>query len=110
MSQLIFKRLLCSSDNNVPARLQMSNLNNDLFTRHSRIDPKCPCGHPQETAEHYLPHCTTYHAIRPTTIFTLPTDQIDIRTLLYGDLNLQNLENEQIFFAVHDIINQFKRL
>ena len=46
----VFKRLLCSSDNNVPAynyigdriaqrnhcllRLQMSNLNNDLFTRH----------------------------------------------------------------------------
>ena len=50
----VFKRLLCSSDNNVPAyyyigdgiaqinhcrlRLQMSNLNNDLFTRHLRID------------------------------------------------------------------------
>ncbi|WP_419611672.1 reverse transcriptase domain-containing protein [Thiolapillus sp.] len=122
----VFKRLLCSSDNNVPAyyyigdriaqinhcrlRLQMSNLNNDLFTRHLRIDPKCPCGHPQETAEHYLLHCTRYHTIRATTIFTLPTDQIDIRTLLHGDPNLQNRENEHIFLSVHDFINQSKRL
>ena len=101
----VFKRLLCSSENNVPAyhyigdriarinqcrlRLQMSNLNNDLFTRHLLIDPKCPCGHPKKTAEHYLLHCTTYHTIRATTIFTLPTDQIDIKTLLYGDPNPQ---------------------
>ena len=61
--------------------------------------------HPQETAEHYLLHCITYHTIRATTFFTLPTDQIDIGTLLYGDPNLQNWENEQIFLTVHDFIN-----
>ena len=96
--------------NHCRLRLQMSNLNNDLFTRHLRIDPKCPCGYPQETAEHYLLHSTTYHTICATTIFTLPTDQIDIRTLLYGDPNLQNRENEQIFLTVHDFISQSKRL
>ena len=88
----------------------MSDLNNDLFTRRRRTDPKCPCGYPQETAEHYLLHCTTYHIIRATTIFTLSTDQIDISTLLYNDPNLQNRENEQIFLTVHDFINQTKRL
>ena len=85
--------------NHCRLRLHMSNRNNDLFTHHLRIDPACPCGHPQETAEDYLLHCTTYHTIRATTNFTLPTDQIDIKTLQYGDPNLQIREHEQIFLT-----------
>ena len=70
-------------------RLEMSNHNNDLVNRHLSADPKCSCGYSKETAEHYLLHCPNYSNIRARTILTLPSGQTDIRTLLYGNLDLR---------------------
>ena len=69
-------------------RPEMSNLNNDLVNRHLSTDPKCSCGYSEETAEHYLLHCPNYFNMRARTMLTLPSSQTNIRTLLYGNLDL----------------------
>ena len=122
----VFKRALSLSDSKVPAyhyfgersaqvihcrlRLEMSNLNNDLVNRHLSADTKCSCGYSKETAEHYLLHCPNYSNIRAGTILTLPIGLTDIRTLLYGNLDLRLLENKHIFLTVHEFIKLSKRL
>ena len=121
----VFKRSLSLSDSKVPAyyyfgernaqvihcrlRLEMSNLNNDLVNRHLSTDPKCSCGYSRETAEHYLLHCPNYINIRARTILTLPSNQTNIRTLLYGNLDLRLPENKHIFLTVHEFIMLSKR-
>ena len=99
--------LLCHS---TLARLEMSNLNNDLVNRHLSTDPKCSCGYSRETAEHYPLHCPNYINIRARTILTLPSSQTNIRTLLYGNLDLRLPENKHIFLTVHEFIKLSKRL
>ena len=105
----VFKRALCTFDSKVQAhnyigersahiihcrlRQQMGNLNNDMFNRHLRSDPKWLCGYSKKTAEHYFLHCPSYDNIRASTIFTLPSNQTDIGTLLYGSLELRYLEH-----------------
>ena len=121
----VFKRSLSLSDSKVPAyyyfgernaqvihcqATEMSNLNNDLVNRHLSTDPKCSCGYSRETAEHYLLHCPNYINIRARTILTLPSSQTNIRTLLYGNLDLRLPENKHIFLTVHEFIKLSKRL
>ena len=89
---------------------QMCNLNNDIFNRDSRTDPTCRCGYSKERAEHYLLLCPNYNNIRASTIHTLRSNQTDIRTLLYGNLELRYLENEHIFITVQIFIKKSKRL
>ena len=91
-------------------RLEMSNLNNDLVNRHLSTDPKCSFGYSRETAEHYLLHCPNYINIRARTILTLPSSQTNIRTLLYGNLDLRLSEIKHIFLTVHEFIKLSKRL
>ena len=114
------RRSLSLSDSKIPAyyyfaernaqvihcrlRLEMSNLNNDLVNRHLSTDPKCSCGYSRETAEHYLLHCLNYFNIRARTILILPSNQTNIRTLLYGNLDLRLQENKHIFLTVHEFI------
>ena len=111
----VFKRALCTTDSKVPGyyysgersaqimqcrlRVQMSNLNNNMFNRRLRTDPKCLCGYSNETAEHYFLHCPNYN-IRASAIFTFPSNKTDIRTLLYGSLELRYLKNEHMFITV----------
>ena len=122
----VFKRSLSLSDSKVPAyyyfgernaqvihcrlRLEMSNLNNDIVNRHLNIDPKCSFGFSRETAKHYLLHCPNYFNIRARTILTLPSSQTNIRTQLYGNLDLRHPENKHIFLTVHEFIKLSKRL
>ena len=54
-------------------RLEMSKLNYDLKTRHLTADTACTCGHPCETAEHYLLYCPKYTDIRKGTIIIHPS-------------------------------------
>ncbi|WP_294078466.1 hypothetical protein, partial [Thiolapillus sp.] len=107
------KRYLSISDTTVPPyyykgkrkeqithcrlRLEMSNLNYDLKKRHLTADPACTCGYPYETAEHYLLYCPKYTVIRKGTISTLHNSHTNIDTLLRGNSNLQQQENENIF-------------
>ena len=90
-------------------RLEMSNLNNDLVNRHLSTDPKCSCGYSRERAEHYLLHCPNYINIRARTILTVPSSQTNIRTLLYGSLDLRLPENKHISLTVHEFIKLSKR-
>ena len=60
--------------------------------------------------EHYLLHCPNYLNIRARTILTLPSNQTNIRTLLYGNLDLRLPENKHIFLTVHEFIKLSKRL
>ena len=69
--------------------LEMSNLNNDLVDRHLSTDPKCSCDYSREMAKHYLLHCPNYFNICARTALTLPSSQTNIRTLLYGNLDLR---------------------
>ena len=119
----VFKRSLTLSDSKVPAyyyfgernaqviycrlRLEMSNLNNDLVNRHW---PKIFLCYSRETAEHYLLHCPNYLNTHARTILTLPSNQTNIRTLLYGNLDLRLPENKHIFLTVHEFIKLSKRL
>ena len=75
-----------------------------------KYQPKCSCGYSRETAEHYLLHCPNYLNIRARTILTLPSNQTNIRTLLYGNLDLRLPENKHIFLTVHEFIKLSKRL
>ncbi|XP_076452566.1 uncharacterized protein LOC143288125 [Babylonia areolata] len=121
----LLKRYLSSSDTAVPPhyyignreeqihhcrlRLNMSNLNQDLFDRHLRPDTNCSCGYPAETVEHFLLHCPNYNNIRENTIATLPANSTNLNTLLRGDRVISSLENEHIFLTVQDFIEQSKR-
>ena len=60
--------------------------------------------------EHYLLHCPNYLNIRAGTILTLPSNHTNIRTLLYGNLDLRLPENKHIFLTVHEFIKLSKRL
>ena len=71
---------------------------------------KSRSGYSRETAEHYLLHCPNYLNIRARTILTLPSNQTNIRTLLYGNLDLRLPENKHIFLTVHEFIKLSKRL
>ena len=90
-------------------RLQMSDLNNDLFNRHLRDNPSCSCGHSNETAEHYLLHCKEHTETRHNTIYTLSPNMINLQTLLFGSHLLDIKENSLVFASVHEFISHTKR-
>jgi len=90
-------------------RLQMSNLNSDLHSRHLSENPTCTCGHPRETAEHYFLHCNKYLDVRNQTISKLPAEWQNITTLLSGKDSLTNEENTKIFLHVQSFIKQSAR-
>jgi hypothetical protein len=119
------KRFLRSSDSIVPPyfykgdraeqiihcrlRLEMSELNYDLFNRHLLNHSNCLCGHTQEDAEHYLLHCPNYLVTRRLTIFTLPPHSINAHALLHGNPDVSLKDNDMIFAVVHDFIKQTQR-
>ena len=91
-------------------RLDISNLNYDLFRRHLLEDPVCSCRYTAETSEHFLLHCPLYNSIRNKTINKLDENERNINTLLFGNDQL-HLENNKFLFAiVHDFLRQIDRL
>ena len=90
-------------------RVEMSDLNFDLFSRHLTDNPSCACGHPFETAEHFLLFCPNYQNERINTIRHLGNNYIDIHTLLFGDQSLGPLVNETVFENVQKYIRQTRR-
>ena len=90
-------------------RLEMSDLIFDLFSRHLTDNPSCACGHPFETAEHFLLFCPNYQNERINTIRHLGNNYIDIHTLLFGDLSLGPRVNETVFENVQECIRQTRR-
>ena len=90
-------------------RLEMSDLNFDLFSRHLTDNPSCACGHPLETAEHFLLFCPNYQNERMNTIRNLKDNYIHIHTLLFGDQSLGPRVNETVFENVQEYIRQIRR-
>ena len=120
-----FKRYLTNNDTKVPSyyysgqrmeqiihcrlRLQMSDLNFDLFNRHLTENQSCACGHPFETAEHFLLLCPNYHDIRKDTLMQIEDNYLDIQILLFGNRSLGTHQNEFIFKKVHEFIRRTRR-
>ena len=90
-------------------RHNMSNLNQDLFSRHLTESPACACGNSRESAQHYLLTCSLYTDARATTILTLEPNTRSPHTLLFGNENLTLETNYKIFGLVHAFIQASKR-
>ena len=86
-------------------RMKCSNLNEHLYRRHLTDDKSCQCGAPTENNEHYLLFCPLYTDIRNQFI----NQEVGVNTLLYGDSNLGNESNQEIFAMVHNFIEYSKR-
>lgn len=91
-------------------RNNCSNLNNDLYRNHLRVDPSCQCGDVCENAEHFFFKCSLYHEQRVTLFRTTQLfHPLNTNTLLFGKNNLLPEENEMIFAAVQNYIKHTNR-
>ncbi|KAK3105198.1 hypothetical protein FSP39_019583 [Pinctada imbricata] len=88
-------------------RLGCSSLYDHLFSRNLIPTRYCECGL-IETTKHYLLLCKKYTQIRDRTIHTLPYT-VSMNLLLFGDPNLSDAENENVFLTVHKFIQETKR-
>ena len=82
-------------------RLGCSKLNVHLcYNLHVVPSPQCQCGSPLEDPEHFFFSCPTFYAHRMTLLNTINriSNNINVRTLLYGDPEI-SLENNKILFA-----------
>ena len=120
-----FKRYLTRNDHHIPPyyyigertaqivhcklRLQMSDLNFDLYNRHLNLCMKCSCKAEKEDAEHYLLYCPLYNNYRKTTIDVLPHIAKNSNTLLHGNNTFSIPFNTYIFLSVHEFITTTKR-
>ena len=91
-------------------RNNCSNLNEDLYQNHLRLDPMCQCGNEIENAEHYFFKCSRYIDIR-TSLFraTRAFHPLSVHKLLFGIANLSYNQNCLPFQAVHVYIKDSKR-
>ena len=92
-------------------RLGCSKLNHDLhFGLHVLADPSCMCGHADEDATHFLLACPRY-TVQRNELFNavVPLSNFNVKTLLYGDTNLNLKSNTEIFKAVHTYITESQR-
>ena len=116
-----FKRHLSENDVTVPPfyfatnrkaeiihcklRLEISDLNSDLYKRHLTDDMSCLCGSPLENARHYLVECPLFDQIRPTTINLIPNFlHVPTKQLTRGSADKSIHENYAIFEKVQEFI------
>ena len=116
-----FKRYLSENDVTVPPyyfttnrkaeiihcklRLEISDLNSDLFKRHLTGDMSCLCGSPIENAHHYLVECPLFNQLRQTTINQIPNfPDVPTKQLTHGSADKSIQENYAIFEKVQEFI------
>ena len=75
----------------------MSDLNFDLFNRHLTENQSCACGHPFETAEHFLLLRPNYHHIRRGTIMLIEDNYLDIQILFFSNQSLGTIKTNSYF-------------
>ena len=91
-------------------RLEISDLNSDLFKRYLRENKYCSCGHSKEDALHYFYYCPLFEEARRTTIHKINNFQaLSLHNLTHGDLNFSYQENKDIFDTVQEFIINSKR-
>ena len=91
-------------------RLEMSDLQLDLYRRHLSNSTACACGFETEDAKHFLLHCPLFNHARNQTIALLPNDvKIDINILLFGSNIKTFSENSEILNTVSSFIQKSER-
>ena len=120
-SLVVFKRFLSENDTIVPPiyystnriseiihcklRLEISDLNSDLFKRHLTANMSCICGSPIENANHFLRDCPLFDQIRRTTINQIKNyPLIHTKHLTHGNFDLTFEENKDVFDKVQKFI------
>lgn len=92
-------------------RIGCSKLNYDLNKNLHVIDsPQCLCGALQETAFHFFFECPNF--INERNLLLAQIDLIanpTVDIVLFGDTNLEDPDNVEIFQAVHTFIRESKR-
>ena len=97
----------------IPERIKTkcSDLNNDLFINHFRLNPYCACTTEREDAEHYFFRCKSYENQRSTLFNSVrQLHLLSIHMLLSGKSTLIEEQKNTIFSAVHDYITQTERV
>ena len=116
-----FKRFLNINDPAVPSyfylgdrvpqiihcklRINMSDLQSDMFSRHISNNRNCNCGFQNENANHFLLHCPLYLEPRNVTIFNLPPLARKSKILLNGHPNFSLAFNSYIILTVQEFIH-----
>ena len=91
-------------------RLEISDLNSDLYKRHLTQNRSCTCGSPLENAHHFLLVCPLFYHIRRDTIHKIKNfPAINTKQLTHGDADRSIQENIEIFEKVQDFIIQSRR-
>ena len=122
-----FKRYLSVNDIRVPLfyysanhvseiihcklRLEISDLNSDLYKRHLTDNTSFICGSPLENAHHFLLVCPLYNQTRRDTIHRIKNfpGATSTKQLTHGDEDLSFQDNKDIFEKVNDFIIQSRR-
>ena len=92
-------------------RIGCSNLKYDLcFKLHVIDNPRCDCGADLEDAEHFFLYCPNYDDIRANLYESFPgINYFNIHNILYGNHDLSDIANKEVFEAVHKYITDSKR-
>ena len=91
-------------------RMRCSNLNGHLHTMKIVDSPACSCGFINENEFHFLLVCPLYNTPRVTLQNAkLHIAPFNLRTLLYGDDNLDFTETKRIITETLRFINDSKR-
>ena len=88
-------------------RMECSTLNQHLYAKNLVENPFCSCGKIEDT-EHFILNCPKYAQLRKTYIQNIPLE-ITTNLLLYGNTNLSQDTNKEIFKAVQNFIVKSKR-
>ena len=91
-------------------RNNCSNLSSDLFMNHLSPNSMCRCSDESEDAEHFFYRFSNYNYNR-VTLFqsTRNHHPLNIDILLFGDENLTNEDNINIFTTVQTFIKDIRR-
>ena len=90
-------------------RIEMSDLNFDLFNRHLIPNKSCRCGFAVESSRHYFLDCPLYNHARASTINKIPPVLRNVSIILGGSNRLDIDTNRLIFSYVHNFIVLSKR-
>ena len=89
-------------------RNRCSALNSDLYRANLIPNAFCSCGKSDETAKHFLVHCTNHTVQRHAILIGIPSINndlsIDEHTLLFGNEMINDETNTQIFVLVQKFI------
>ena len=85
-------------------RINMSDLQSDMFNRHISEYKNCNCGNRNKNVNHYLLECPLYHESRNVAIFNLPPLSRKCKILLNGHSNFSMAFNQYIVLTVQEFI------